>query len=157
APLAPTRKILGAAESEKRKAGTIEISEIDNELADYERRKKIQHPLDDDCNYHVCISHNYILAISLGPIINSLGAGSDSDNYLEFGAIASDTYFVSGSAPTGSALSSSASNTYFESRSGSGADTNAAPNTNQYAALDANHYFAPDTNYYAAPNANLFI
>ncbi|CAG8765104.1 5661_t:CDS:1, partial [Dentiscutata heterogama] len=30
-----------------------EISETDNELADDERRKRIQHPLDDDRNNHV--------------------------------------------------------------------------------------------------------
>ncbi|CAG8723602.1 10985_t:CDS:2, partial [Dentiscutata heterogama] len=103
-----------------------EISETDDELADDERRKKIQHPLDDDLNNHVvkiiyiyidttemewwetdiddnstppagapswCISCNYVLAISLGPVINSPSAGDDSDNYLESCAIASNTHF----------------------------------------------------------------
>jgi len=99
-----------------------------------------------------CISRNYVPAVSLGPVINSPGAGGDSDNYLESGAVASDTHFVSGSA-----LSGSAPDTYSGSGSGSGAvapDTNAAPDTNRYAAPDANHYSAPDTNHYAAPNAN---
>ncbi|CAG8734652.1 399_t:CDS:2, partial [Dentiscutata heterogama] len=130
------------------------ISEMDNELADDERRKRIQHPLDDDCNNHVvkiikkgwqlkklkqilllcedtslaqnynkpkcnrwetdiddnstplagafswCISCNYVPAISLSLVINSSGAGGDSDNYLESGAVVSNTYFVSGSAPS---------------------------------------------------------
>ncbi|CAG8669004.1 13455_t:CDS:2, partial [Dentiscutata heterogama] len=92
-----------------------EISKTDDELADNERRKKIQYSLDDDRNNHVnhwetdiddnstllagapswYISQNYVPAVSLGPIINSPGAGDDSDNYLESGAVASDTHFVS--------------------------------------------------------------
>ncbi|CAG8537374.1 14214_t:CDS:2 [Dentiscutata heterogama] len=102
-----------------------------------------------------CISYNYVPAVLLGLVINSPGADGDSDNYLESGAVASDTHFVSGSAPSGSALSGSAPDTY--SGSGSGAvapDTNAAPDTNRYAAPDANYYSASNTNHYAAPNAN---
>ncbi|CAG8737595.1 3879_t:CDS:1, partial [Dentiscutata heterogama] len=40
------------------------------------------------------ISCNYVSAVSLGPVINSSGADGNSDNYLESGAIISDTYFV---------------------------------------------------------------
>ncbi|CAG8690359.1 5927_t:CDS:2, partial [Dentiscutata heterogama] len=69
------------------------LSEMDNELADDERRKRIQYPLDDDHNNHVvkvikkewhwCILYNNIPAILLGLVINSPSAGDDSDNYLE--------------------------------------------------------------------------
>ncbi|CAG8755800.1 4318_t:CDS:1, partial [Dentiscutata heterogama] len=103
------------------------------------------------------ISHNYIFAISFGSVINSPGASSDSNNYLEFGAVVSDIYFVFGSALSGFALSGFAPNTYFGFGSGSGtvaSNTNAITDTNQYATPDANRYSASDTNHYAAPNTN---
>ncbi|CAG8458986.1 15779_t:CDS:2, partial [Dentiscutata heterogama] len=131
------------------------ILETDNELADDEKKKRIQHSLDNNHNNHKTdIDDN-----STSPVRAFSYASGDSDNYLESGAIVLDTYFVSGSALSSSAPSSSAPDIYsgFGSRSGAiASNTNAASNTNQYAALNTNCYSAPDTNHYAASNANCF-